>query len=63
MQQYELNMRIIIHNVYYTNKDYGGFDDWHTITHTAGGVVIVMTHPKKKKKRGGFYLQSLINQL
>ncbi len=63
MQQYELNMRIIIHNVYYTNKDYGGFDDWHTITHTAGGVVIVMTHPNRYSKRGGFYLQSLINQL
>ena len=63
MQQYKHNMSITLHNVRYTNKNYGGFNDWHTITHTAGGVVIVITHQKKKKKRGGFYLQSLINQL
>ena len=41
----------------------GGFNDWHTITHTAGGVDNVITHPNRYSKRGGFYLQSLINQL
>ena len=41
----------------------GGFNDWHTITHTAGGVVIVITHPNRYSKRGGFYLQTYANQI
>ena len=43
MQQYELSMRIIIHNVYYTNKDYGGFIEVTMLNYIARGIDIVTT--------------------